>query len=242
MNNCTIWNVVDGYFSPFNIIPSSNSKLLASAVSKLDIPINTSIYLRGSYLEYDLLFPNSDIDLIVISDNIKPDSIDKIRNSLVDFKRPVEILSLCRNEIKNRHAIRLLLHTRSLHISGHKIIFSPVKADIETMRDHYFQYKPHMISANLSLQKNIRIMQLKQITRSFGVLYFMHNFNKFSRDILTCLNWAIELDYKTGSTLKELWNSVDYPRTYKETNLNEIKSAFLIASRNALENLKKMNV
>ena len=96
-----------------------------------------------------------------------------------------------------------------------------------------------MIPPNLSLRKNIRIMQLKQITRSYGVLYFMHNPNVFSRDILTCLNWAIELDYKTGSILKELWNSVDYPRTYKENNLSEIKSAFLIESRRAVDKFKE---
>ena len=239
MNNCRIWNVVDGYFSSFNIIPSSNSELLTSTIRKLNIPNNTSIYLRGSYLEHDLLFPNSDIDLIVISDNIKQDFLESIRTCLVDFKRSVEILSLRQCEIQNRQTFRLLLHTRSLHISGQKIIFRPVKADLETMQDHFFQYKPHMMSTNLSLQKNIRIMQLKQITRSYGVLYFMHNSNVFSRDILTCLNWAIELDNKTGSVLKELWDSVDYPQIYKETDLNEIKSAFLIESKRALGKFKE---
>lgn len=239
MNNCRIWNVVDGYFSPFNITPSTNSELLASTIRKINIPINTSIYLRGSYLESDLLFPNSDIDLVTISEDINQYFLEKLKSNLENFNRSIEILSLRQSETQKRHALRLLLHTRSLHVAGPKIKFSPVKADLETMRDHYFQYKPHMISPNLSLRKNIRIMQLKQITRSYGVLYFMHNPNVFSRDILTCLNWAIELDYKTGSILKELWNSVDYPRTYKENNLSEIKSAFLIESRRAVDKFKE---
>lgn len=239
MNNCRIWNVVDGYFSPFNITPSTNSELLASTIRKINIPINTSIYLRGSYLESDLLFPNSDIDLVTISEDINQYFLEKLKSNLENFNRSIEILSLRQSETQKRHALRLLLHTRSLHVAGPKIKFSPVKADLETMRDHYFQYKPHMISANLSLRKNIRIMQLKQITRSYGVLYFMHNPNVFSRDILTCLNWAIELDYKTGSILKELWDSVDYPRTYKENNLSEIKSAFLIESRRVVDKFKE---
>ena len=239
MNNCRIWNVVDGYFSPFNITPSTNSELLASTIRKINIPINTSIYLRGSYLESDLLFPNSDIDLVTISEDINQYFLEKLKSNLENFNRSIEILSLRQSETQKRHALRLLLHTRSLHVAGPKIKFSPVKADLETMRDHYFQYKPHMISPNLSLRKNIRIMQLKQITRSYGVLYFMHNPNVFSRDILTCLNWAIELDYKPGSILKELWNSVDYPRTYKENNLSEIKSAFLIESRRAVDKFKE---
>ena len=239
MNNCRIWNVVDGYFSPFNITPSTNSELLASTIRKINIPINTSIYLRGSYLESDLLFPNSDIDLVTISEDINQYFLEKLKSNLENFNRSIEILSLRQSETQKRHALRLLLHTRSLHVAGPKIKFSPVKADLETMRDHYFQYKPHMIPPNLSLRKNIRIMQLKQITRSYGVLYFMHNPNVFSRDILTCLNWAIELDYKTGSILKELWNSVDYPRTYKENNLSEIKSAFLIESRRAVDKFKE---
>ena len=82
-------------------------------------------------------------------------------------------------------------------------------------------------------------MQLKQITRSYGVLYFMHNPNVFSRDISTCLNWAIEIDYKTGIILKELWDSVDYPITYEKYNLSKVKSAFIFESRRAIDKFNK---
>jgi hypothetical protein len=239
MNNCSIWYISDGYFSPFKLIPTKNSELLASTIRKINIPVNISIYLRGSFLESDFLFPNSDIDLVAISDNISKDFLEALKTKLENFKRPIEILSLGQSETQKRHSLRLLLHTRSLHIAGPKIKFSPVKADLETMQDHYFQYKPHMIPANLSLNKNIRIMQLKQITRAYGILYFMHNSKVFSRDISTCLNWAIELDNKTGSILKDLWDSVDYPRTYKKYLLSEIKSAFLNESKRAINIFKE---
>ena len=239
MNNCRIWNVYDGEFCRFNISPSFNSKYITSTIEQIEIPIDTSVYLRGSYLENDILFSNSDIDLIIISDNIQYDFLETLKANLANLKRPIEILSLSRREIKTRHTYRLLLHTRSLHISGPKIIFSPVKANLETMQDHYFQYKPHMISENLSMNKNIRIMQLKLITRAYGILYFMFEKSKFSRDISTCLNWAIELDNKTGLILTDLWNSVDNPETYQQFSLFEIKTAFLIESQRALNYYKE---
>jgi len=239
MNNCKIWYVSDGFFSPIKIIPTTNSELLTSTIRKIKIPINTSIYLRGSFLESDFLFPNSDIDLVTISDNINQDFLEKLKSNLENFNRSIEILSLRQSETQKRHALRLLLHTRSLHVAGPKIKFRPVKADLETMQDHYFHYKPHMIAASLSLHKNIRIMQLKQITRAYGILYFMHKSKVFSRDISTCLNWAIELDNKTGSILKNLWDLVDFSKTYKETNLSEIKSAFIIESQRAVNKFKE---
>jgi hypothetical protein len=239
MNNCRIWNVCDGKFSPFKITPTKNSEVLSSTIRKIKIPVNTSIYLRGSYLESDFLFPNSDIDLVIISNFINHDFIEKIKVSLINFKRPIEILSLSKSEIKERHTYRLLLHTRSLHVAGPKIKFSPVKANLETMQDHYFQYKPHMISEYLSMNKIIRIMQLKQITRSYSIIYFMYNTNVFSRDISTCLNWAIELDNKTGSILKDLWESVDYPKKYQQNSLSIIKSAFLIESLRVIKKYKE---
>jgi hypothetical protein len=239
MNDCRIWNVYNGEFSRFHITPSLNSKYIVSTIRQIEIPVNTSVYLRGSYLESDLLYTNSDIDLVIISDNIEYDFIETLKRNLTKFKRAIEILSLCQSEIKARHAYRLLLHTRSLHIVGPEIIFSPVKANLETMQDHYFQYKPHMISANLSMNKNIRIMQLKQITRAYGILYFMHNRLKFSRDISTCLNWAIELDKKTGLILQDLWDSIDNQEKYKQSNLTEIKTAFLIESKRVLNNYKE---
>jgi hypothetical protein len=234
MNDCRIWKVCDGEFSPFEIIPSTNSKLLASAIGKFQIPENISIYLRGSYLENDSLFKNSDIDLVIISENVVPDFLEKLKSSLAELNRPVEILCLSQSELQLRHTHRLLLHTRSLHIAGPKIKFFPVKANLETMQDHYFHYKPHMMSANLSMDKNVRITQLKQITRAYGILYFMFDMVKFSRDISTCLNWAVELDSKTGLVLKSLWNSVDNPKRYKRYSLNEIKSSFLEKSQGAI--------
>jgi hypothetical protein len=239
MNQCRVWSVYDGCFSPFNIIPSKNSESLVSTIQKINIPINTSIYLRGSYLESDFLFPNSDIDLVLISDNIQPELIDVIKTSLVKFNRSVEILGLCLSEVQVRHAFRLLLHTRSLHVTGPKIEFRPVKADLATMQDHYFQYKPHMLSEKLSINKSMRIMQLKQITRAYGILYFMYNSNVFSRDISTCLNWALELDSKSGSILSALCDSVDYPKLYTEYNLSKIISAFLRESKRAINDFTK---
>jgi hypothetical protein len=53
------------------------------------------------------------------------------------------------------------------------------------------------------------------------------------------LNWEIELDNKTGSILKDLWESVDYPKKYQQNSFSIIKSAFLIESLRVIKKYKE---
>lgn len=227
MNDCRIWKIQKGAFLPFDIVPSQNSSHVVSAIKQLDIPKNTSIYLRGSFLETDILHPNSDVDLVIISEISVLEFIQTINTHLAFINRPIEIVCLSSEDLHLSSTYRLLLHTRSLHIAGPEVVFDPVLANLETMRDHFFHYKPHMLSPYLSLNKSIRIMQLKQITRAYGILYFMKNQEFFSRDILTCIKWAREIDWKSGERLGDLWSNVDFITDYKSENLNSIKSDFI---------------
>jgi len=55
----------------------------------------------------------------------------------------------------------------------------------------------------------------------------MKNQEFFSRDILTCIKWAREIDWKSGERLGDLWSNVDFITDYKSENLNSIKSDFI---------------
>lgn len=238
MNDCRIWKIQKGAFLPFDIVPSQNSNQVVSAIKQLDIPKNTSIYLRGSFLETDILHPNSDVDLVIISETSVLEFIQTINTHLAFINRPIEIVCLSSEDLHLSSTYRLLLHTRSLHIAGPEVVFDPVLANLETMRGHYFHYKPHMLAATLSLSKPLRIMQLKQITRSYGILHFMLDGSEFSRDIPTCLKWANQMNKQNGAELIRLWDTVDSLNAYMKEDLSVIKSVFLENSKLAMEMFK----
>lgn len=235
MDNYNIWEVKEGLFTPFQIIPSINSNLIVPALDELELPINTSIYLRGSFLENNTLHQNSDIDLIIIGESKNESLIKDLKRKLSFTKRNIEILSLTPTQIEERATFRLLLQTRSLLIKGLVHFFNPVKANLDTMKDHFFHYKPHMIYPYLSMDKSTRLIQLKLITRAYGILYFLHTRNKFSRDIQTCINWALEIDKNAGLILQKYWENLDFVEHYKREDLSRLKSAFLIESEIAIK-------
>jgi len=236
-----IWAINGGFFTPFKINISKNAECVLSKLKEIIISPNQSIYLRGSFLECKKLFSSSDIDIIVVADNLDNQIINEIKSKLDFTNRYIEIVLLSQDQINKRPSYRLLLHTRSLLVNGLRIEFEPVKADIETMRDHLFHYKPFMLAPYLSKNKNIRITQLKQITRSYGILYFLYQ-NKFSRDIKTCTLWAKEINETAGNFLKEMWNNIDFTSSYEKEDLSIIKTSFIYDSKLALDwHLKKVN-
>jgi predicted nucleotidyltransferase len=241
MSENRIWSIKNEYFTPFKMNICRNAEYVISILKKISITSDQSIYLRGSFLESNELFPGSDIDIIVIDDKLENQVIYEIKSKLDFTNRNIEIVLLSQDQIKNRPSYRLLLHTRSLLVSGKIINFDPVKADLETMRDHLFQYKPFMVSQYLSKNKNIRIIQLKQITRAYGILYFLYQ-NKFSRDIKTCTLWAKEINHTAGNFLEEMWGKVDFTSSYENVDLSIIKTTFIEDSKRALDwYLKKLD-
>lgn len=234
MSENQIWSINNGYFTPFKINISRNAEYVLSILKDIRITPDQSIYLRGSFLESNKLYPSSDIDIFLVSENFETKSVDEIKNKLNFTNRNIEIVLLSKNQIKNNPYHRLLLHTRSLLISGKKINFEPVKADLETMRDHLFHYKPFMLAPHLSKNKNIRIIQLKQITRAYGILYFLYQ-NEFSRDIQTCSNWAKEINYSAGIFLEEMWSTIDFTSSYETVDLSFIKNSFIQDSKHAID-------
>ena len=235
MQKYQVWEVKEGLFTPFQITPSKNVNLITTALNNLELPKNTSIYLRGSFLENNTLYQNSDIDLVVIAEFVDETLLNKLRRKLSFTKRSIEILSLTPAQIDKNDTFRLLLHTRSLLIKGPECFFNPVKACLEAMKDHFFHYKPHMIYPLLSMDKSTRLIQLKAITRSYVILYFLHTRNKFSRDIETCVIWAMEIDKNAGHILKRHWENLDDYFNYKREDLSKLKSTFLIESEVAIK-------
>jgi hypothetical protein len=241
MVNNQIWEVKEGFFLPFQITPSTHSTFITPVLKDVELTKNQSIYLRGSFLENNSLHQNSDVDLIVIGESIDKTLINNLKRKLSFTKRSIEILSLTPAQVENSSIFRLLLQTRSLHLKGRVRFFSPVKANLETMKDHFFHFRPHMIFPILSMDKSIRLIQLKLITRSYGVLYFLHSRDKFSRDIETCLFWAKEIDEIAGRTLQKHWENLDLVENYKKEDISSIISRFLIEFEKAIKKYLTLN-
>jgi hypothetical protein len=104
-------------------------------------------------------------------------------------------------------AVRLLLATRSLLLTGPARTFAPVAADEVTLRDHGRRYRIWRLEDGLSARKGRRLCELKQLTRAFGVLHRLAG-GAFSRDIAYCLEIADQLHPPSAAVLRAAWTAL----------------------------------
>lgn len=228
--NYNIWEVQNSEFKSFTITPTENALILIKTLTTLQLPINTSLFIRGSYLENDFLYPNSDIDLMIVGIENYENLKNQINNVLSFLKIPIDIVILSKQEIESNAAYRLLLQTRAYLISGEKIILTPIKANFDTMKHFYFHYKPFFIPEILYRNQSSCFTFLKQLTRSFGVIYFLKHGNQFSRDIKTCIQWAKEIDFKIGVELEQIWERFDKDSGSESYEIKNILASFFTLS------------
>jgi len=204
-----VWEINNGYFQPFSIRSTQLSKAIIDDIGKIRFESDVSVYLRGSCYEEETPYPKSDIDIIIIGTKWDKYIFENIHSCLKKYNRPVEISFSYNSEINLHFSMLLLLNTRSKLIFGEGWHFPPVPANLQTMTDHYYRYCYFLLPDVLSSSINQRVHELKNLTRNFGIVYFMH-YGLFSRDIYTCLKWAYELNYSVGEKLEGFWNQLNH--------------------------------
>ena len=234
-----IWDSIDGFFQPFNIKTTPLFEEIKSEISSITLPISSSLYMRGSLTEELYPHPKSDVDIILIDTRNQTEIISNtIREKLAYLNRPIEINPLKMQEINSSQLYRLLLQTRATHISGRKIDFKPVAADLETMKNHYYTYLAFTLNDVLKSTIQRRVCELKQLTRSFGIVNFLLH-GQFSRDIFTCIQWAKRIDQEAGSQLESFWYQIDQNTHIPNMDIRYIKEKLWYYSNEGVKMYKR---
>ena len=183
------WTVRNGYFTPFEASLediSEEGKLFSTRVQKLEL--NVSIFIRGSIVEAPNPFHLSDLDVIVIHDEEDPHYIIRQLQGLT--KRFVDVKLLQKEELEHNIIQWALLKHRSIQIYGPPIPLYPLQANFDFAWEHWCCYFPMGIPSVLKTEDPLSLIFFKHLTRSLGVLSFLEDQTRFTRDITTCISLA----------------------------------------------------
>ncbi len=201
-----VWKYKEGYFLPvdWSVINLSNEaeKII---VALQNSPVqNASVLLRGSIIEQSKPHFAADIDILILTENLRKLRFDF--SALTKFGRFLDIVCI---DISNERdeVLYTLARTRSIHICGNKFSNGKIKVSKQLLVDHWLKYAPFRLPNILSSVKNRRLSEVKQIIRSVGIIYFL-KYNKFSRDIRTCINWAKIESKEIGEEVEQLFKTV----------------------------------
>jgi len=169
------WRVRDGLFAPIALAANEFARELTGRLSAVNLG-GASTYLRGSLLEHIAPHANADLDLIVIWGNDPPTRtvIEALQEHVREFNRALDLSVLSETQIHRHVPQRLLLHTRAFRVNGPEKRFAPVRADVETMKYHFAAYAPWFPPDEMWASTRSRVSALKNLTRCFGVLSFIH--------------------------------------------------------------------
>ncbi len=202
--------IIDGCFAPLPLAPSAFAVSLARDLSRLPWPDGVTVYLRGSRLEDPDPFPEADIDLITVVDDLaaRQAAWESMRTWSEAQSLQVDTSAWSAREVEACAALRQLVVTRSHWLLGPPRAFSRVPADMATMRALAMRLGVWKIPAELSMHRVRRVCELKQLTRAFGVWHFLET-GAFSRDVAICLTLAESLAPLAGRTLRQAWDQLD---------------------------------
>lgn len=205
-----LWDTANGCFIPFAIEKNLTCVQLERMVAGLSPPQGTSLYLRGSILEEVNPHPSADIDIILVCDEQHPAErfINQLLEQLSKLGRDVDLSILSEADARLNIPHRLLLHTRSVRLWGKMREFDPVAANLVTMKAHLCAYAPSFPPDIFVASLRSRVSALKNLTRCFGVFMFVDG-GRFTRDIITCIDYACSLKKDVGEMLRNAWRDVE---------------------------------
>ena len=225
------WKVQDGKFLPFFLKKNAFVNHVQAQLQTLDLPKECSIYIRGSRIEDANHHPLADIDLIVLSPfECIEDVFSKLTPWMEQSLIPIDIRKKTPSRVHVDPHIRLLLHTRSIHIFGERHIFHPVPANLETMQKIFHDYAYYQFPPILRSGFQLRLLQLKLLTRSFGCIGFLQG-HPFTRDVATCIHIAKSNDRHVGLLLEEYWERICEEQPLSEFNILPIIELLLKKER-----------
>ena len=197
----------------------------------LRLPVEIIVYGRGSRIEDVKHHPLADLDLIVLSPKTYTKSdLSSLYEWMQDCPFPVDIRKMTPQQASADEHMRLLIHSRSVHLFGERPEFLPVAANIHTMRTIFHQYAYYQFPPILNGAAGLRLLQLKLLTRSFGCIGFLQGY-PFTRDIATCIGIAKDNDDKTGNLLEEYWRRLCEDKSLSDFNIQLVIKLLLRRER-----------
>ena len=213
------WLIENNLFIPMKL---SKSDFFFKVSSLLQSNWGLSIYMRGSLLENPNPHPKSDIDLFIIykdHENLK-DKITDITTRLSSLGRPIDLHILSKKQLEEDIPQKLLFHTRPIFVVGDKITVYPIKADRNTIIQHWQKYNPSYPPDIMHSSVKSRVSALKNLTRCFGLISLIEK-KMFTRDIQECLDYTETFDKTIHQYLLDNWNLVDYQKPMYLSKIKE---------------------
>jgi hypothetical protein len=206
------WPVQNGYFVPFqpNLdILSEESILFMEGVKTLGF--QDPLFLRGSMVESSDPFHLSDVDLIVIQS--LEDRHQRTHQLQTHTHRTLDIKWLSPAEFNNNLVQKALVTHRSIQIAGPEFPLTNLPADFDFSWEHWCTYFPSGIPRQLHSQDPFGLIFWKHVIRCFGVLSYMKNSERFTRDIDQCLHIAESYEFKITDDLRRFRTSLELGQT-----------------------------
>lgn len=202
-----VWTVRDGFLQPVDWSNVPRSDLAEEIVQVLEkCPVqNASLLFRGSILEQAEPHPEADVDVMILTEDRRAASFDL--STLCAFGRPVDAVLVERGRHSPDNVLWTAACTRALYVAGATHLSRPVRLDRQLLVDHWLKYAAFSLPPTLHNQGLRRLAEVKQVIRAIGLVHGLAS-HQFSRDLATCLNWAMQESPGLGNDAASLFNTV----------------------------------
>ena len=125
-------------------------------------------------------------------------------------------------DFRSDYVFYALLAHRSLHVSGLKIDFEPLRADREFAWQLWVKYFPSGLPNELDCSKRVSVIYFKLLVRCFGVIMLLKE-NLFTRDIDACIAYSSSFEESIHGQLSLLKSKIENSDTIN-FNVKPVKS------------------
>ena len=207
-----VWNIVHHHIQPVETSLTSLGNKIQEIIQR-DNQTQTPVFLRGSILERSRPHPRADIDLIILHSQLNHD-IDT--SGLQVFQRFIDTHVLYPEDTQE------MLYTRSHQISGRLIAPKEVEISAKWLYQHWSLYGVNRLPSILTSQMPLRLLELKKILRSVGLIWYLKNGN-LSRDLNICIQWLRILHKDFGHQVEFHFQNLNQ-ETQRDFDITALKS------------------
>ena len=204
---CTpIWKSEAGYFYPEDWSQYTFTHRVYNSIEKIKrciVDKEVPVFVRGSLIEEKQPHPKSDIDIVILLQHKATEVIAPEIHTL--FPQTIDINAFLIDTLEPKIYLLPLIHLRSMQISGKEFVQKPICIDSNFWDPLWECYAVHRLSNILHTLAPRRVMELKQLIRSVGVIQLRKQ-GLFSRDIEICLGWLERYDRALGAYARQLWS------------------------------------
>ena len=218
-NVSPVWVPHDNQYVPIDWSSICFSKKTRQILEFLQThPIeHAQVFIRGGLLEQKRPHPQSDLDVTILIDTNS--GVDYDWNELDRFGHPLDVKVISPRDITSVQS--LLIHTRSLQVSGEPFQQRPFTITDRLWQDLWYLYGVSNLPSRLTSRGYLRVVAVKQIFRSVAILHAMDT-NEFTRDLYIALGWSKEYSIELYHRLEEIYISL-HRGDYKEFDIGSIQ-------------------